>query len=109
MSSKYKILGQVAPAATTDTDVYTVPATTEAVISNINVANRASTAGSFRVAVRPDGDTLADKHYIAFDTPIQANDTIPIAVGVTLDAADVITVYCSSSSMSVNVFGTEIS
>jgi len=30
-------------------------------------------------------------------------------LGITMDATDVITVYCSSADMSVNVFGTEIS
>jgi len=30
-------------------------------------------------------------------------------LGVTVDATDVITVYCSSADMSINIFGTEIS
>jgi len=29
-------------------------------------------------------------------------------LGITLDASDVVTAYCSSADMSVNVFGTEI-
>ena len=108
MSSTYKILGQAAPSATTNTDVYTVPAATQAVVSTINVANRGSSDGTFRIAVRPDGDAVTNKHYIAFDTPILANDSIPVTIGVTMNAADVITAYCSSADMSINVFGTEI-
>jgi hypothetical protein len=109
MTTIYKILGQSAPAATTDTNVYTVPAATEAVISTIVVANRAATAGSFRIAVRPNGASIANEHYIAYDVPIAANDSTTLTLGITVDAADVITAYCSSANMSVNVFGSEIS
>ncbi len=109
MANAYKVLAQSAPAATTDTDVYTVPSATEAVVSTIVMANRAGTAGTFRIAVRPDGDTIADEHYLAYDVPLAANDSTTLTLGVTMDAADVLTVQTSSADMSVNVFGTEIS
>ncbi len=111
MATAYKVLGQQAPAATTDTNVYTVPAATEAVISTIVIANRAAAAGSFRLAVRPNGAVLASNPqcYIAYDVPIAANDSTTLTLGITVDATDVITAYCSSANMSVNVFGSEIS
>ena len=105
----YKVLGQSAPAATTATNIYTVPASTETVISTIIIANRAASAGTFRLSVRPDGATQTDAMYCAYDVPIAANDSTTLTLGITLDAADVITLYCSSADMSVNVFGTEIS
>jgi hypothetical protein len=105
----YKVLAQSAPAATTATNVYTVPPTTETVISTIVIANRDSSAGTFRLSVRPDGDAQADEHYIAYDVPIAANDSTTLTLGITMDAADVLTAYCSSADMSINVFGTEIS
>lgn len=108
MATIYKVLGQAAPGATTATDVYTVPATTEAVISTIVVANRAGTAGTFRISVRPNGASQANEHYVAFDVPIAGSDSITLTLGITLDAGDVITVYGSSASLSWNVFGTEI-
>jgi len=108
MANAYKVLGQSAPAATTDTDVYTVPASTEAVVSTIIIANRASSAGSFRIMVRPNGAALSNVHYIAYDVAIAANDSTTLTLGITLDAADVVSVYCSSADMSVNIFGTEI-
>lgn len=106
--NSYKVLGQSAPSATTDTNVYTVPSSTEAVISTIVIANRAASAGSFRLAVRPDGASISNSHYLAYDVPIAANDSTTLTLGITINAADVITVYCSSADMSVNVFGTEI-
>lgn len=108
MANVYKVLGQSAPSATTDTNVYTVPAATEAVISTIIIANRAATAGSFRLAVRPNGAAISNLHYIAYGVPIAANDSTTLTLGITLDATDIITAYCSSADMSVNIFGTEI-
>lgn len=105
----YKVLGQSAPAATTPTNVYTVPASREAVISTIVIANRATTAGSFRLSVRPAGATQANQHYLAFDVPIAGSDSTTLTLGITLAATDVITFYASSANMSINVFGTEIS
>jgi hypothetical protein len=105
----YKVLGQAAPAATTPNNTYTVPAATEAVISTVVIANRDSSAGSFRLSIRPNGATQADQHYLAYDVPIAANDSTTLTLGITMDAADVLTFYASSADMSINVFGTEIS
>jgi hypothetical protein len=81
----------------------------ETVVSTIVIANRDSSAGSFRLSVRPNGAAQADQHYIAYDVPIAANDSTTLTLGITMDAADVLTAYCSSADMSINVFGTEIS
>jgi hypothetical protein len=104
----YKVLGQSAPAATTDTNVYTVPSATETIISTIIIANRAATAGTFRLSVRPNGATIANQHYIAYDVPIAGADSTTLTLGLTLDAADVLTFQASSADQSINVFGTEI-
>lgn len=109
MPTIYKVLGQSALAATTNTDVYTVPASTSAVISTITVANRAATATTFRLAIRPAGAAIANQHYIAFDVPLAANDTTNLTLGITLAATDVITAYAGSANVSVGVFGSQIS
>jgi len=105
----YKVLAQSAPAATTATDVYTVGSGIETVISTIIIANRAAAAGTFRLSVRPNGASQTDAMYCAYDVPIAANDSTTLTLGITMDAADVLTAYCSSADMSINVFGTEIS
>ena len=109
MANAYKVLAQSAPSAATATDVYTVPAATETVISTVIIANRAATAGSFRLSVRPNGGTQTNAMYCAYDVPVAANDSTTLTLGLTVDAADVITAYCSSAHMSINIFGTEIS
>ena len=108
MATAYKVLGQSAPAATTATALYTCPASTQTVISTISVCNRGSSSGTFRISVRPNGATLANQHYIAFDAAIAAKDTLFITVGATIDAADVLEVYASTADFSFNAFGSEI-
>lgn len=107
MATTYKVLGQSNPAATTDTTLYTVPAATQTVVSTITVANL-GTSGTFRIAIRPDGASIANQHYIAYETSLNANDTITFTIGVTLDATDVITVRASNTSFAFQAFGSEI-
>lgn len=108
MATTYKVLGQSAPSATTATTLYTVPSSTQAVISTIAVCNRAATAGTFRIAIRPNGASLANEHYIAYDSTVGANDSTFLTIGVTLGDTDVITVYASSANQSFSAFGSEI-
>ena len=108
MGKIYKVLGQSAPSATTATNLYTVPSDTEAVISTITVANRGSSGATYRISIRPNGATQANEHYIAYDASLPANDTIALTLGLTMDAADVMTVYASSASVSFGLFGSEI-
>jgi len=108
MATSYKVLGQVAPSATTDTDLYTVPSGTELVGSTLYICNRGATATTFRVALRPDGATITDAMYIAYDVPVAANDTTTITTGLTLDATDKITVYAGNANLSFNLSGAKI-
>ena len=108
MATTYKVLGQLAPSATTDTTLYTVPAATSAVISTLVVANRALTDATYRIAIRPAGATLANEHYIAYDVTVGGGDSTTLTLGVTLAATDVVTVYASTANTSFNIFGSEI-
>ena len=108
MATTYKVLGQSNPSATTATTLYTVPAATETIVSTITVCNQAATAATYRIAVRPNGATLAASQYVIYDASLPANSTDTLTLGVTVDATDVITVYASSSTMSFSAFGSEI-
>jgi hypothetical protein len=108
MATIYKVLGQSAPSATTATDVYTVPLGSSAVISTLVVANRAATAATYRIAIRPAGVTLANEHYIAYDVTVGAADSTTLTLGVTLATTDVVTVYASTANLTFNLFGSEI-
>ena len=109
MATTYKVLGQSAPTAATATSLYTVPAVTQTIISTINVVNTAASAADvIRIAVRPDAATLANQHYIVYGVSLSAGATFTYTGGITIDAADVITVYSTNGTSSVNAFGSEI-
>ena len=109
MAYTYKVLGQSALSATTNTDVYTVGAGKQAIISTMTITNRSASAGQYRIAIRPNGATLANEHYIAYDVVVLGNDTTALTLGITLGATDVVTVYGSTADLSVGLFGSEIS
>ena len=108
MASTYKVLAQSAPSATTNTDIYTVGSGKSAVVSTITVCNRAASSATYRIAIRVAGATLANEDYIAYDVALPANDTTNLTIGMTLAATDVVTVYCSTANISINLFGCEI-
>ena len=95
-------------SATTNTNLYVVPSSTSAIVSTIVICNRATSARSFRVAIRPSGATLAVQHYIAYDVSIAANDSTALTLGVTLATTDTITVYASTTDLTFTAFGSEI-
>lgn len=107
MATTYKVLGQSAPAATTPSDLYTVPAATSAVCSTLVIANR-GVSGTVRVSIRPAGATQANEHYILYDTDVSANNSLFLTLGISLATTDVVTVYASTANFSFNLFGSEL-
>lgn len=111
MPNSYKVAGQAAPAANTDTTLYTVPALAQFVSSSIVICNR-NTAGvnsKFRIAVVPSGQTLANQHYLYYDQFVQDRETITKVIGISLAAGDKVVVRGDSADLSFTLFGSEIS
>lgn len=108
MPATYKVLGQSNPASTTDTTLYTVPASTSAVCSTLSVANISTSATNYRIAIRPAGASIANQHYIAYDVPIPANDAVMLTLGISLAATDVVTVRAGNANLAFSLFGSEI-
>jgi len=108
MPSAYKILGQNSPAATILTDIYTVPALTQAIVSTITVCNRANTSTAYRLSQAIAGAADAVQQYLAYDAPIAGNSSHMLTVGLSLGAADKIRGYSTSGLVSFNISGTEI-
>lgn len=107
-TTTYKVLGQSNPSATTATTLYTVPASTQAIVSTITICNQAATAATYRVAVRVNGAALTAAQYIAYDVSLPGNASDTLTLGVTMGAADIITVYASTATMSFAAFGSEL-
>jgi hypothetical protein len=107
MPTAYKVLGQSAPAANTLTTLYTVPSSTTTVCSTLAIANR-GTSTFFRIAIRPAGASIANSHYIAFDTVISQYDSIFLTLGISLATTDVVSVQAATADVSFSLFGAEV-
>jgi hypothetical protein len=109
MAVSYKVLGQIEPAAATNTTAYTVPTGSGnyAVISTISVVNLSTSVDAIRIAVRPAGATLEDKHYVVYDQSLAAYQSVFYTIGITVASTDVITVRSLSGTSAFNIFGSE--
>jgi hypothetical protein len=108
MPKSYKILGQALPSPNTFTDLYTVPAGNNAVISTLNVCNTSTSAVTFRLMARKAGNTITRQQYLVFDSPLPALDALGITLGITLSSSDVLTGFSTAGNVVFTVFGTEI-
>ena len=111
MATYFRVLGQVAPAANTANVIYRAATGVQAIVSTINICNQDATARSFRVAVVSNAvsGTLTSNNYIAYETPIQANDSMALTLGVTMMGNDYIVVQANNTAnLSFSIFGSEI-
>jgi hypothetical protein len=108
-TTTYKTLGQAAPAATTSTDLYTVPASTSAIVSTVVITNRSTSPATFRLSQSLAGAALANKDYLVYDAAISGSGFITLTLGITMATTDKLRVYASTADLSFNAFGTEIS
>ena len=107
MPTTYKVLGQLAPASTSG-DLYTVPSVTQTVVSTINVVNTGTADSTISIAIRKDGASIATNQYIVNGLILNAKVTFAYTSGLTLDAADVITVSSTNNDCAFSAFGSEI-
>jgi hypothetical protein len=99
------ILGQSALAATTNTTVYTVPASTHAVV-NVSILNRSgSAAATIRLALSATGSP-GNAEWIEYDVSIPKNGILE-RTAISLNAGKNIVAYTDGTDMSVSVYGIE--
>lgn len=107
MATTLKILGQSAPNATTETDLYTVPSSTSTVASSLIICNRSATSATIRVSCSAGGGATANKDYIYYDLTIPGNDTFIATIGLSLATTDKVRVYASTANVSFSLYGQE--
>ena len=101
MATTTKALFRGAATTTVGTTLYTVPASTTTVVSNIAVSNTAATAATFTFALA--GTNLHTTAAIA------ANTTVYIDLKQVLVATNTITGGASAVTVSFHISGVEIS
>lgn len=107
MSDELKVLGQEAPAATTETNLYETPTLVQTTTSTLVICNRGAGAATFRVSVAPGGVATDNAQYLFYDAEIQGNDTVVAVLGLTLAQTDVLRVYASTANLSFGLYGVE--
>ena len=109
MGTVYKILGQTAGVTSTGT-LYTVPASTQTVVSTLSICNPTSANVTANVYVVPNGGSVTSNSYVVGGATIPLNDTLLLTLGVSLGTAgDTIRVNSSSAYVCFNLFGSEVS
>ena len=99
MATVSKALARTA-AATSSTTLYTVPASTTTVITNIAVCNNAASAATFTI--------LLDDIELHKDTPIAANSTAYIDLKQVLATTKTIKGLASAVTVDFHISGVEI-
>jgi len=105
MATVKGILGQEAPSGGVVTTLYTVPAGKNATVKVV-FANRANVAETVRLAVSPNGASLVDEHYLAYDFVLAGKDAVT-SVTYTLGDGDVVRVRSASGNVSFTCTGIE--
>jgi hypothetical protein len=108
MAEVFGPLGQVAPAATTLTAAYTVPAARYATISTVTICNSTALKVKVRLAVAKGGAGDDIKQYLLWDQEIASKSTFLLTIGIALAAGDIIRVYATATNVAFNIFGVEI-
>jgi hypothetical protein len=100
-------LGAFDITATTNTTVYTCPASTFSVVT-VSLCNRnASSTRTVRIAVASSSTPTAGE-YIEYDASLLANGVLE-RTGIVVDAGKLIVVYASAVDISCVVMGIETS
>lgn len=110
MATVHKILGQVRPAVTTVTDLYVVPASTEAVISTLTATNVDGVASDISVFVVQAAGSASEANALVFQAELGAKTVQAFTIGITLGAAEKLVVQsATASAVTYQAFGSELS
>jgi hypothetical protein len=104
MATTAKKLFRGAATLTTTTVLYTVPASTNTIVSNIAIVNTAASSATFTLGMGTAGANTS----LHTTTTIAANSTIYIDLKQTLVATETITGGASAITVSFHISGVEI-
>ena len=99
MAVTSKVLARTA-AATSNTTLYTVPASTTAIVTNIAVTNTASSSATFTINL----NSIA----LFSSVPVDANSTVTIDLKQVLTTTQTITGSASATTVNFHISGVEV-
>lgn len=110
MATTYKILGQSLPTTTSNATLYTVPASTETIVSTLTATNITANEVTFNLHAVASGDSAGTDNALAYQATIAANTIASFSLGLTLGAADSLVVASSvGTAVTFQAFGSELS
>jgi hypothetical protein len=108
----YKILGQIQTTGNTATNVYVVPSATSTVVSSVTICNQSANNVIVDVTARNGSTALGNQHFLVYQYPLSAADTLVLEPRLTMNATSVlaanVTGANAASNVSVNAFGIEV-
>jgi len=107
MSDSLRVLGQLNPASSTLSTLYTVPSQTQTTTSSLIMCNSGSGNANVRVSIAVAGAADNIKQYIYYDHQVTSKESHVAVLGMTLNETDVVKVYASTANVSFNLFGVE--
>lgn len=104
MPANPTVLARVAASLTTTTVLYTVPASTTTIVSNIAVVNTSASAATFTLACGPSAGQVA----LHTTAAIAANSTVYIDLKQVLLATNTITGGASAVTVNFHISGVQV-
>lgn len=109
MAFQEKQLGQVSPAATTVTQLYSPASSTTTVVKSIVVANTSGSADTYRVFNDDNGTTRSTATALYYDVSLAANTTVVLSVPIFMDnSSGEIAVESNGGNITFTAYGAEI-
>jgi len=109
MARVYKRLGATVVTADTDTALYTVPASTEAIVSEITICNIGATQRTFRLA-HVDGaiGAISNEDYKYYDATLNPNSSLVLNIGLAMATTHTLLVRANHADVVFSCSGVEV-
>ena len=109
MPETLKSLGQTDLTTTSLTTVYAPSTSLSAAISTVAVCNRhTSLSCTYTLAHRPGGASIANAHYLVYQSSLAANESAFLTIGMTMAGGDVLSAQAGTANqLTVQAWGVE--
>ena len=86
----YKILGQIQPSGNILTTIYTVPASTNTVVTTITICNQSANTVSINVAANVSGSAVTTRNFIVSGYSLGASETLVLEPRISLNVGSIL-------------------
>ena len=98
---------QLAPSATSEGTLYTVPAATTFVASSLLACNTGAVQATIRARIGVAGAAANPKQYIWYDCALSPYSNVVLTAGITMSATDVLYVQSDTGDVGFSLYGVE--